>query len=131
MSKNNVLIADDDDDLVEVLLRRCESIGLKVDTANNAMTALGKIEESLPDAVILDVDMPMGSGLCVAEMMSMHEELKSIPVIMLTGSKSHETVRRCHSMCAYYIPKCPQVWSRVKPLLCELLPSINTTEPEE
>ncbi|QDU57325.1 response regulator [Aeoliella mucimassa] len=125
MPTPTLLIADDDDDLVELLMIRCQSIGFRVDTANNAMTALGKVEETTPDVVLLDVEMPSGSGLSVAEMMSNHQDLKSIPVIMLTGLQTEDVVRRCHQLCAYYIPKCPQVWSRVEPLLHELFPDLE------
>lgn len=118
--KKSVLIADDDQDIVELLTLHCERLGFQVDSANNAMTALGKIEEHLPDVAILDVDMPFGNGLCVREMMANHEELQSIPVIMLTASTSEDTVRRCYEQMAYYVLKCPDVWSRVEPVLSEL-----------
>lgn len=117
----SVLIADDDDGIVELLTRRCEALGLKVDAAGNAMTALGKIEQDEPDAVLLDLDLPQGNGLSVCEMMAGHERLHAIPVVMLTGDSSETTIRRCHELCAYYVQKCPDVWSRVEPLLCELL----------
>lgn len=119
--KKTVLIADDDADVVELLTIRCRALGLEVDSANNAMTALGKAEENSPDLVIFDVDMPYGNGLSVCEMMASHEELRAIPVIMLTSSSSEETIRRCHQLCAYYVLKCPDVWPRIEPLLRELL----------
>ena len=121
--KNSILIADDDRDVVELLTLRCSELGLKVDTANNAMTALGKAEEQLPDAVILDVDMPLGNGLSVCEMMASHEELQCIPVIVLTGKKNEEVVRRCHELNAYYVLKSPNLWSRIEPLLKEIIES--------
>lgn len=117
----SVLVADDDPDLVDLLSRRLESLGLSVDSAPNAMTALGKIEESPPDLVVIDVNMPQGNGLGVCEMLADHETLSDIPRIVLTGSPDKEVVRRCYQMCAYYIPKCPNVWSRVEPLVRELL----------
>jgi DNA-binding response OmpR family regulator len=121
MKNKSILIADDDADIVELLTRRCRALGLEVDSANNAMTALGKAEEDAPDLVILDVDMPYGNGLSVCEMMASHEELRSIPVIMLTSSSREETIRRCHQLCAYYVLKCPDVWPRIEPVLRELL----------
>ncbi len=123
---NTILIADDDADIVDLLTRRCQQLGFNVDSASNAMTALGKIEKNQPDAVILDVDMPQGSGLSVCEMMVKHEELQIIPVIMLTGSTTHDTVRRCHELCAYYVPKGPDVWSRVEPILRDLFDCNDT-----
>lgn len=118
--KRSVLIADDDKDILRLLSLRCEKLGFVVNTAPNAIDALKRIEETTPDVVILDVDMPGGNGLTVREMMSNHERLDSIPVIMLTCSTSEETVRRCHEQCSYYVLKCPDVWSRVEPVLADL-----------
>lgn len=119
--KKTILIADDDADVVDLLARRCRALDLQVDSASNAMTALGKIEEYNPDVVILDVDMPQGNGLSVCEMMAGHRDLRTIPVIMLTSSSQEDTIRRCHQLNAYYVLKCPDVWPRVEPLLRELL----------
>jgi CheY-like chemotaxis protein len=120
-NKPQILIADDDKDLVQALTLRCEKLGLQVHTAQDASSAWKQIETVLPDLVVLDVEMPAGSGLSVTEMMSHHEKLKKTPVIMLTGKTDHDTVRRCHDMMAYYVSKCENVWPRIKPLLCEIL----------
>lgn len=125
----HVLIADDDQDLVDLLTKRIQSLGMTCDSANNAMTALGKAEESLPDLMILDVDMPYGNGLSVCEMMAGHSELKSIPVIIITGNTSQEIVRRCFKLCAYYVPKCTDLWSRVRPLVEKLMRDDSADEP--
>lgn len=116
----SILIADDDPDIVDLLSLRCKRLGFTVNTADNAITALRKIEATLPDIVILDVNMPHGNGLSVREMMADHDDLRAIPVIMLTASTSEQTVRRCHELCSYYVLKCADFWSRVEPLLLEL-----------
>lgn len=133
--KKSLLIADDDTDVIELLTRRCRKLGLEVDSAGSATTALGKIEQNVPDLVILDVDMPHGDGLSVCEMMAGHEKLRTIPVIVLTSSSSEETIRRCHRLCAYYVLKCPDIWPRVEPLLRDLLtlaePTRSPAQPIE
>ena len=121
MDPRSILIADDDLDLVDALTRRCNALGLKVDVASNAMAALSRIHEHRPALVILDVNMPSGNGLGVCEMMANHEELWSIPVIMLTGHCDPETIRRCHAFSAYYVKKSADVWKHVEPLLHTLL----------
>jgi len=122
-----IFIADDDSDVVDLLTLRCRLLGFDVVSANDAMTALKKIEEIAPDIAILDVEMPDGNGLTVCEMMSCHPELHSIPVIMLTASCQESTVRRCHELCSFYFLICPEMWSRIEPLLIEEL-MINPNE---
>ena len=121
MSPPFIIIADDDRDLLDALACRCRGLGLAVETATDSMAALRRIEQREPDLVILDVDMPAGSGLGVCDMMSHHERLCKTPVIILTGKKDPETVRRCHALSCYYVTKCDDIWPRIEPLLCELL----------
>ncbi|TWT90849.1 Alkaline phosphatase synthesis transcriptional regulatory protein PhoP [Pseudobythopirellula maris] len=116
-----ILIAEDDPDLLRLLVRRCQSLRHEVDSADDAILALCKLEGTLPDLAILDVDMPGGNGLSVCEMMSTHEQMRAIPTIMLTGNSDPDTIRRCHSLGAYYVQKSVDVWSRLEPLLRELL----------
>jgi CheY-like chemotaxis protein len=114
-----VLIADDDRNLVDALALRCIKFGLKVERAHDGLSALTKINDLHPHFVILDVKMPGGSGLSVLEIMIGNEHLRSIPVVILTGQKDIETMRRCHDLLAYFVPKCRDVWPRIEPLLIE------------
>ena len=117
----SVLIAAADLFLADILCERCKSLGLFADVAFNAMSALEKIDEMEPDIVILDVEMPYGNGLSVCEMMSTHQQLSKIPVIILTARSDRQTVRRCHELGAYYIIKECDVWPRIEPLIRELI----------
>ncbi|QDU10866.1 response regulator [Gimesia aquarii] len=122
VGNHTILIADDDEDLTELLAKRCQSLGLQVDTASDATTALRKINKIRHDLVILDVDMPdAGGGLIVRQMMNADVQLASIPTIILTGRSDERTIRRCHDSCSYYVAKCPDVWPRIEPLLSEIL----------
>jgi CheY-like chemotaxis protein len=117
--KKTILIADDDPDVIDLLTLRCRKAGYEVVSASNAMAALVKIQETHPDFVILDYEMPNGNGLSVCEMMSHDEQLCSVPVVILTASCSEETIRRCHDLCAYYVLKCADMWSRIEPIIKE------------
>ena len=126
-----VLIADDDAELVNALTMRCRTLGLDVKTAYNAQEALNCVHEFQPDLICLDLKMPAGNGLAVCEMLMSGEPSSIVPIILMTGETDDETVRRCHNLCVYYIQKCPDLWARIEPLLCELmdvsLPPITPT----
>jgi CheY-like chemotaxis protein len=128
MTCRTVLIADDDQDLANVLAMRCRELGVNPVLAHDARTAFSLICDSRPDVICLDVNMPAGSGLSVCEMVANDEELRSIPVIILTGRTDETTVRRCHEMCAFYVLKTSNIWGRVQPILCELL-GLESAEP--
>jgi len=123
-----LLIADDDVELVEMLTQRCRRLGWEIDSATNSFVALDKIEKNPPDMAILDLDMPPGNGLSVCEMMATHPRLRHIPVIIMTGSTSHDTVRRCHHLSAFYVQKCSDLWPRIEPVLRDLFPN-DPAEP--
>lgn len=128
MTSKTILIADDDRDLVGLLAARCRQLGLEVVVAYDAMSALSLAHCERPDVVCLDVSMPGGDGLGVAEMLCGDDQLRHTPMIMLTGSTDEQTIRRCHSLCAYYVPKAKDVWDCIRLLLCEIL-DITPAEP--
>ncbi|HWB09277.1 MAG TPA: response regulator [Pirellulales bacterium] len=122
MTKNKlVLIADDDENVVDVVARRCEALGLRVERAYDGKSAIEKAMTYEADLIVLDVNMPGGSGLTVCEMLSRDAHLKSSPVIMLTGRKDAQTVRSCNDLLAYYVPKGADMWARLEPVMEELL----------
>ncbi len=133
MTTKKILIADDDRDLARALALRCEQLGLQTHVVYDAMSALTVAHAVRPDLICLDVNMPGGNGLSACEMISCSEDLVGIPVVVLTGRYDEDTIRRCHNMCAYYVLKCPDTWSRVEPLVYELLhvePPRSESRPE-
>jgi len=116
-----VLIADDDKELADILSRQLVQLGIEVATENDGMSALNTAERMKPDAMILDMQMPNGNGIAVCEMLASHSQLQTTPVIILTGSQSQDVVRQCHRLCAYYVPKGSNSWSRIEPLIREIL----------
>jgi DNA-binding response OmpR family regulator len=116
-----ILLADDDVELVRALELRCRSWNLDVQIAHDGAAALALIMDSPPDLVCLDVSMPAVNGMSVCEALVSDDRFASMPVIILTGRSSEDVVRRCHRAAAYYVPKSTDVWSRVAPLLIELL----------
>jgi DNA-binding response OmpR family regulator len=122
-----VLIADDDRNLVHALALRCGQLRLKALCAYDAFSALSLIKSQRPDMACLDVEMPAGNGLSVCEMLTSDEACRSIPIAIVTGRTDPDTIIRCHHLCAYYVEKCPDIWSRIEPLLKELLCNSDTT----
>lgn len=116
-----VLLADDDEQLLDALRRRCEHAGLHVELAHDGLSALAAIDRCEPDLIVLDVSMPGGSGLELCRTLAAGDSTRHIPVVILTGRQDEHTVRQCHDLLAYYVPKCTDVWGRIAPLVSELL----------
>ncbi len=80
-----LLLADDDPELIGILLKRLQILECEIITAYDGAAALEMFEKHRPDAVILDVMMPRMNGWEVCKAIKSHPELKETPVMMLTG----------------------------------------------
>lgn len=87
-----ILIADDDDILVELARFRLEHDGHSVMTASDGQAALTITRKFLPDLVILDSMMPVLDGLEVLHEIRNDPETAKIPVLMLTARKGEADV---------------------------------------
>ena len=84
MSKKVILTIDDEQDSLEFLKSILED-DYDVHAANDGDVGLEKAKELHPDAIVLDVQMPKQDGFVTLWEMKRVEELKKIPVVMLTG----------------------------------------------
>ena len=80
-----ILVADDDPILVEILKFRLEGAGHSVTVASNGEEALAAVRENRPNLIVLDSMMPVLSGPEVLAELKADAELSSIPVVMLTA----------------------------------------------
>ena len=89
-----ILLADDDEILIEILRFRVEAAGHSVVIARDGLQALELIRESLPDLVILDAMMPVMTGAEVLAALRADDATANLPVIMLTARAGEEDVVR-------------------------------------
>jgi CheY-like chemotaxis protein len=61
----------------------------EVREATNGYNALFAMEQTMPDLILLDVSMPIMTGLEMLTLMRSHPTLKAVPVIMLTSRADH------------------------------------------
>ena len=86
--KINILLADDDPDFIEINKTILESKGYKVDEAYTSSEALEKIRENQYDLLILDLMMEeRDAGFTVAYAVREDENLKDLPILMLTSAQ--------------------------------------------
>ena len=80
-----ILIIDDEEDVVRVLTIRLEALGYKVISAADGLAGLEKVRSEKPDLALLDIMLPKLDGYKVCRMIKFDENLKNIPIIMLTA----------------------------------------------
>ena len=80
-----ILVVDDSKQNVLLLSHVLQSEGFRVEKSYDGDEALKKIEEVVPDLILLDIMMPKMSGLEVGNALRMSEH-KDIPIIFLSSS---------------------------------------------
>jgi len=89
MTKQTILVVDDEKDIVDLLKYNLEKENYNVITAFDGKTAIEKAN-SKPDLILLDIMMPGYDGFEVCKYIRKNSNLSSIPIIFLTA-KSSET----------------------------------------
>ncbi len=90
----NVLIADDEESVVELVRVTLEDERVRVIAAGNGVTALALAEEIRPELVLLDVNMPGHDGIEVCRRLRADERFARTPIVLLTAATRPEDVRR-------------------------------------
>ncbi|MFA6425552.1 MAG: response regulator transcription factor [Phycisphaerae bacterium] len=90
MPKENILIVDDEEDVLELVRYNLEKEGYIVQAAACGEDALKKVASKLPDLIILDLMLPGIDGLTIRKKLKAESKTQNIPVIMLTA-KSEES----------------------------------------
>ena len=81
-----VLVVDDNPDVSSCLSVRLEAAGYEVMTAFDGEEGLTSALENLPDAVVLDVQMPKRDGLSVLRELRADARTKNTAIVMLSAS---------------------------------------------
>jgi CheY-like chemotaxis protein len=122
-----VLVVDDEPDVLLLCRVNLEFEGYDVVEAADGVEALDKLREARPDVVLLDVMMPRMDGWQVLAEIKGDDELKDIPVVMLTAKvQDQDQIRGWSEGAADYITK------PFSPLaLSQVLQDVLATDPEE
>ena len=86
MSGKKILIIDDDPDFVDSIRAVLEARDYIVESAPDGTEGFKKAKEIIPNLIILDVMMTKNTeGFEVSREFQKDEDLKSVPIIMITG----------------------------------------------
>ena len=83
--KKKILVVDDELDIRVYLGALLEDAGYEVIVADDGLQAMEKAVSEKPDLVTLDISMPEQSGVRTYRQLKTQEDLKDIPVVIITG----------------------------------------------
>ena len=90
-----ILIVDDQPDAADSLAVLLGLLGHRVSVAYGGEDALGLARHLLPDAVILDLNMPSLNGFDVARCLRSEPLLESVGLVALSGGLDPDARQRC------------------------------------
>ena len=82
---STILIVDDDEGVTQTFARMLKLEGFQVRTAINAESGLKVANESQPNAIILDLRMPLVDGLGFLRRLRSQDDQRATPVAIVTG----------------------------------------------
>lgn len=85
-----ILIVEDERPQADLLNYNLEKGGFRTSMVEDGREALRRIEEDLPDLVVLDWMLPGLSGIEICHKLRQQKETKHIPIIMLTARGEEE-----------------------------------------
>ena len=93
-----ILIVEDEQVLASLLKRKLSRRGYRSIIAADGREGLKKIKEIRPDLILLDIVMPKMSGFEVMEAKQKIEEIKDIPIIIISNSGQPVEISRAQKL---------------------------------
>lgn len=121
-----ILVVDDEIAICQALKGILCDEGFFVITATTAKDALIKIDEEMPDLVLLDIWLPDTDGLEVLR--GIKEQYPQMPVIMISGHANIETAVKAVKLGAYDFIEKPLSWENTIPPINNALNFLRLAE---
>lgn len=89
--KQSILLVDDDKDLREIMSVKLKAVNYEVYEAVDGEEGLVKVQELLPDLLILDINMPKLNGMEMFSKIKADPNLTHLKVLFLTNYGEPQT----------------------------------------
>ncbi len=89
-----VLVVDDDPEIVTFLATLLELEGIESQVATSAAAALEKLQQGLPNLVLLDIAMPDRDGLDLCRALKADPRTRDVPIFVVSARPGKDVVER-------------------------------------
>lgn len=105
-----VLVADDDPILREFATVHLATPSVEVEVAEDGVVALERLQKGGIDIALIDLDMPRMDGFELIERIRWDEQLKHLPIVVVTGREDMVAVDRAFALGATSFVVKPLNW---------------------
>ncbi len=92
MSKQNILVVEDEEDIQQLVSYNLVRAGFDVDCADSGEEALQRVRNKKPDLLLLDLMLPGIDGSEVCRILRLEEPTRDLPIIMLTAKGENDDI---------------------------------------
>jgi CheY-like chemotaxis protein len=85
MAIKSILVVDDNAENRKLILVILAASGHELRTANDAAEALSSMEQSAPDLLLLDLQLPGMDGLTLTRLLKASPHMRHIPIVAVTA----------------------------------------------
>ncbi len=85
MSRERILLVDDEEDILNLVKYNLEREGFKVETVTTGEAAVRAARENVPDLILLDLMLPGMDGFDVCRILKNDKNVMKTPIVMLTA----------------------------------------------
>lgn len=124
-----ILIADDSRFQLALLSKGLEAKGFKVTSAEDTVQASMIALRSKPDAIVLDIGMPGGSGLEVIKRLKRSSKTRKIPIVIATADPNAREAAMALGASEFFCK--PVDLNQLAEKLSELCPSDSRKDERE
>lgn len=93
-----VVIIEDEEILLKVLEEKFTQAGFDINIATDGEQAVPSIIKSKPDIIVLDLILPRKSGFEVLQELKNDQQLKKVPVVVLSNLGQEEDIKKALQM---------------------------------
>lgn len=93
-AKPRILVVEDDPDLRTIVRLQLSASGFEISEAENGAAGFEKIQQEIPDCVILDLMMPVMDGFGFLKRVRSSMALQDVPILILTASEDERNRTR-------------------------------------
>lgn len=86
MASKRILVVDDEPDVIQIVSAVLKTKGYEVETAHDGQMCLESIGRSMPDLLLIDLMMPVVSGLEVVRRLKRDEATQGLPIIVMSAA---------------------------------------------
>lgn len=93
-NKQKILLIEDDKMLLEMYTAKFTREGFEIATAENGSDGLKTARDMKPDMILLDIIMPKLDGFATLKEIRKDENIKNVPVILLTNLGQDQDIQK-------------------------------------